>query len=100
MDNFYGKVYKLTSKIPPGKVTTYGEIAKTLGTKDARRVGWALHANKDLSVPCHRVVAKDGKLAPNYAFGGADVQKRKLLKEGVILKDQMHVDLKKCMIKL
>lgn len=100
MYNFFDKVHKLASKIPAGKVTTYGEIAKTLETKDARKVGWALHANKDLSVPCHRVVAKDGRLAPGYAFGGPDKQREKLVKEGVIFKDQMHVDLKKCMIKL
>ncbi len=100
MDNFFDKVHKLTSKIPPGKVTTYGEIAKALGTRNARSVGWALHANKDLSVPCHRVVTKDGRLAPGYAFGGQDVQREKLIKEGVVFKNQMHVDLKKCMIKL
>ncbi len=100
MDNLFEKVHKLTTKIPKGKVTTYGEIAKALGTKDVRKIGWALHANKDLSVPCHRVVNKDGRLAPGYAFGGPNVQREKLIKEGVIFKDQMHVDLKKCMINL
>lgn len=100
MNNFFDKVYKLVTKIPKGKVTTYGEIAKALGTRDVRLVGFALHANKDLSVPCHRVVNKDGRLAPGYAFGGQDVQREKLTKEGVIFKDQMHVDLKKCMINL
>ncbi len=100
IDNFFDKVHKLASKIPLGKVTTYGEIAKALETRDARSVGWALHANKDLSVPCHRVVNKDGRLAPGYAFGGPNVQRKKLIKEGVSFKDQMHVDLKNCMINL
>ncbi|HEX6977209.1 MAG TPA: MGMT family protein [Patescibacteria group bacterium] len=100
MDNLFQKVHEIVTKVPKGKVTTYGEIAKSLGTKDVRKIGWALHANKDLSVPCHRVVNKDGRLAPGYAFGGPDMQKEKLLKEGVLFKDQMHVDLKKCMINL
>ncbi len=60
------------------------------------RVGQALHANGDSQVPCHRVVNKDGRLAPNFAFNGWQEQKRRLLQEGVVFKDQMHVDLKKC----
>ncbi len=66
-----------------GKVATYGQIARILGTRDSRRVGQALHANKDRRVPCHRVVFADGSLAPGYAFGGAGEQKKKLLAEGV-----------------
>jgi len=98
--NFFEEVYTLVRKIPEGNVATYGEIAKALGTRDARRVGHALHANPDTSTPCHRVVNKDGRLAPSYAFGGAGVQKSKLLIEGVIFVDDMHVDLKKCIINL
>lgn len=99
--NFFERVYFLVKKIPKGKVTTYGEIASALGTKDARRIGHALHANPDSSnVPCHRVVNKDGKLAPGYAFGGPNEQRAKLLSEGASFLDDVHVDLKKCMIKL
>lgn len=93
---FFEQVYSIVKKIPRGKVMTYGQIAQVLDTRDARRVGHALHANRDSQVPCHRVVNKDGRLAPGYAFGGADKQKEKLLKEGVNFKDQVHVDLKKC----
>jgi len=100
MTNFFEKVYKIVSNVPQGKVTTYGEIAKVLGTRDARSVGWALHANSDPTIPCHRVVNKEGRVASGYAFGGAGVQRKKLLKEGVIFKNQMQVDLKKCMINL
>jgi methylated-DNA-protein-cysteine methyltransferase-like protein len=99
-NNFFEQVYKVVRKIPKGKVTTYGEIARYLGTTDARKVGWALHANPDKKTPCHRVVNKDGRLAPGYAFGGAGEQKKKLLVEGVIFLDKMHVDLKKCIIDL
>jgi methylated-DNA-protein-cysteine methyltransferase-like protein len=93
---FFAEVYQIVKKVPPGKVITYGQIAKALGTRDARRVGQALHANSDPQVPCHRVVSKEGRLAPGYAFGGANKQREKLTQEGVIFKDQMHVDLKKC----
>lgn len=100
-NGFFEKVYELVRKIPEGKVTTYGEIAGALGTRDARRIGHTLHANPDSNLtPCHRVVAKDGRLAPGYAFGGPNEQKNKLSSEGIIFTDDVHVDLKKCMIKL
>lgn len=79
----FEKIYNIVSKIPKGKVTTYGNIAVTLGV-NPRVVGYALHANKSTeNVPCHRVVFKDGSLAEGYAFGGKDVQKNRLLKEGI-----------------
>ena len=92
---FFQQVYALTRSIPMGKVTTYGELAKALGTRDARRVGHALHANPDQSTPCHRVVSKDGRHAPNYGFGGNLEQRAKLIEEEVTFLDQEHVDLKK-----
>ena len=64
---------------------TYGQIAKILGTRDARKVGWALHANRDRAVPCHRVVSKEGKLAVNFGWGGWREQERRLEREGVEL---------------
>ncbi len=95
-NNFFSQVYELTRQIPEGKVTTYGAIAKALGTRDARRVGHALHANPDGQVtPCHRVVAKDGRLAPHYAFGGSLEQYAKLQMEGVTFLDRDHVNLTK-----
>lgn len=82
-------------QIPAGKVTTYGQLAKALHTKDARRIGHALHANPDSgTTPCHRVVFSDGRLAPGYAFGGPKEQLRKLQLEGVSFIDDEHVDLK------
>jgi len=92
---FFDKVYKKVRSIPEGKVATYGQIADFLGTKDAREIGWALHANKDPHTPCHRVVNRDGRLAENFAFDGYREQRRRLLVEGVIFKDDRHVDLKK-----
>lgn len=92
----FRRIYSLVSRIPQGKVTTYGEIARCLCLTDARVVGWALHANKNSKIPCHRVVDRRGKLAKNYAFGGWQEQKRKLLQEGVIFKNPDTVDLKEC----
>lgn len=90
--NYQQKVFEAVKRIPKGKVTTYGEISKTTGV-NPRMVGWALHANRDGSkVPCHRVVYKEGKLAPGYAFGGPNEQKSKLLAEGIKFVDEDHVD--------
>ena len=93
--SFFDQVYEIVKRIPTGKVMTYGQIAELLGTQDARKVGWALHGNKDPKIPCHRVVNKDGKVATNYAFEGWEEQKRKLLAEGVDFVDEKHVSLKK-----
>lgn len=89
---FFERVYEKVQQIPAGKVMTYGQVADAIGTRDARRVGQALHANKDQKVPCHRVVNKDGRLAPGYAFGGPNEQKNRLLAEGVAFIDDTHID--------
>ncbi|MBI5358679.1 MGMT family protein [Candidatus Amesbacteria bacterium] len=68
---FFEKVWQEVAKIPKRKVATYGQIAQILGTRDARRIGHALHANKDRKIPCHRVVMKDGSMAPGFTFGGS-----------------------------
>jgi methylated-DNA-protein-cysteine methyltransferase-like protein len=92
---FFDQVYKIVKKVPSGKVATYGQIAEILGTKDARRIGWALHDNKNPDIPCHRVVNKDGIVAENFAFGGGREQKNRLVAERVGFLDKTHVDLKK-----
>lgn len=94
--DFFQRVYEVVKKIPASKVMTYGQVAKFLGTRDARKVGWALHANCNPQVPCHRVVKKDGFLADNYAHGGWPEQKRRLLKEKVIFLSPRKVDLAQC----
>jgi methylated-DNA-protein-cysteine methyltransferase-like protein len=97
--NFKEGVYRLVKNIPSGKVLTYGLIAQKLGKpRWSRQVGWALHQNKEGSgVPCHRVVDRNGRLAPNFAFEGAGEQHRRLAAEGVRFADEMHVDLSKCL---
>ncbi len=77
-------VLKLLTQIPQGKVVTYGQISDHLGMRSPRLVGRILHNNPDSEkYPCHRVVFADGSLAPQYAFGGWDTQKEKLVAEGV-----------------
>lgn len=77
-------VYKITSQIPKGKVTTYGNLARLSGIKNPRVVGNILHKNPDpKKIPCHRVVDGNGKVAHKFAFGGAQGQIQKLKSEGV-----------------
>lgn len=92
----YEKIYDAVMTIPKGKVATYGQIAALAGNGGAARVvGNALHVNPAPGViPCHRVVNAQGRLAPNFAFGGDGEQQRLLEAEGVEVNDH-RVDLKK-----
>jgi methylated-DNA-[protein]-cysteine S-methyltransferase len=74
------KVYDILSKIPAGKVTTYGDIAKAIGQPNSPRlIGQILHNNPTpVVVPCHRVIRSNGKIG-GYAYGSR--KKRKLLEE-------------------
>ena len=79
---FNEKVWALTARIPTGKVTTYGDIARALNCNGARAVGNALNRNPFApAVPCHRVVGSAGALT---GFAGGLPKKQQLLKaEGV-----------------
>jgi O-6-methylguanine DNA methyltransferase len=85
------QVYSLLLQIPPGFVTTYGEIARALDSRAYRAIGGILNRNPDAPrVPCHRVVMSDGSLG-GYAFGIE--RKRELLrKEGVLVSDVAVID--------
>jgi methylated-DNA-[protein]-cysteine S-methyltransferase len=90
---FSEKVWNLTRRIPAGRVATYGDLARHLGTSGCRAVGNALHRNPYAPiVPCHRVVGGDGKLI-GYAHG-LDAKRKLLESEGVAVVDG-RVDLKK-----
>lgn len=98
--SYFQDVYRLVKKIPKGKVTTYGSIAKKLGLSP-RTVGHALHLNPDEDItPCHRVVNFEGRIAPGFAFGGIGNQRKKLEREGVKFKDEIHIDLKKYFVQV
>ncbi len=95
-ESMYDRIYRAVMMIPEGTVATYGQIAAMAGSGGAARVvGNALHKNPAPGIiPCHRVVNASGRLAPHFAFGGVEEQRRLLEAEGVEVKDH-HVDLKK-----
>ena len=82
-------LFTVAKQIPRGKVATYGQIARIIGApRAARYVGYALRANpspgtEPESIPCHRVVFKDGRMATGFAFGGPEIQQQMLEEEGV-----------------
>jgi len=88
-DNFFDRVYAVTQHIPLGKVTTYGAIAKFLGTaRSARMVGWALNSSKKrLEIPAHRVVNRKGLLTGKLHFDGTNLMQQLLESEGIVVKN-------------
>ncbi|APG60457.1 MGMT family protein [Christiangramia salexigens] len=82
---FFERVYEVCRKIPYGRVTSYGAIAKYLGAaRSARMVGWAMNASHNLEdVPAHRVVNRNGVLTGKHHFGGSDAMKQLLEAENV-----------------
>ncbi|MGN0988720.1 MAG: MGMT family protein [Eubacteriales bacterium] len=98
---FFASVYRVVTRIPRGKVASYGEVARAAGNpRMARQVGWALHHNPmPGKVPCHRVVMRDGSLTPSFAFGGEEVQRTLLTDEGVLFMPDGRVD-KSCFTSL
>ena len=96
-DNFFEKVYSVARQIPYGKVTSYGAIAKALGTaRSARMVGWAMNAAHNLEdVPAHRVVNRNGLLTGKHHFEGTNLMQQLLESEGVKVVDNQIIDLEK-----
>lgn len=98
--NSLEKIYKVVSSIPKGKILTYKKIAKIVGIKNPRLVGFYLHKNIDpKKIPCHRVIKSNGTLAKGYAFGGLKKQKEMLEKEGIGF-DRNKINLKRYFFKL
>lgn len=96
-DNFFERVYAIVRQIPYGKVTSYGAIAKALGTaRSARMVGWAMNASHHLEdVPAHRVVNRSGLLSGKHHFEGTNLMQQLLESEGVKIIDNKIVDFDK-----
>ncbi|MDT0690700.1 MGMT family protein [Salegentibacter sp. F188] len=86
---FFEKVYYVAAKIPRGRVTSYGAIARFLGSpQSARMVGWAMNASKEKSdVPAHRVVNRNGLLTGKSHFSGTHAMQQLLEEEGVAVRD-------------
>lgn len=95
-EGFYSKVFKVTSQIPYGRVTSYGAIAKHLGAPgSARMVGWALNGSDKQNVPAHRVVNRNGLLTGKHHFQGTNLMQQLLENEGVEVIDNKVTDFKK-----
>lgn len=96
-DNFFERVYAVARQIPYGKVTSYGAIAKTLGTaRSARMVGWAMNAAHNLEdVPAHRVVNRKGLLTGKHHFDGTNLMQQLLESEGIVVKNNQIMDFEK-----
>ena len=93
MKNFFNDVYEVVKLIPPGRVTSYGSIARYLGTKmSARMVGWAMNAaHSDPHIPAHRVVNRIGLLTGKIHFESPDAMQIRLEAEGIeIVNDQVQ----------
>jgi len=95
MSDTYEKIYAVVRQIPQGTVASYGQVALLAGNpKWSRVVGYALHVNPDPDgIPCYRVVTKDGRVSPAFAFGGENIQIALLKEDGVEFVDDTHVDM-------
>ncbi len=97
MGDVFGRIYDVVRSIPEGRVATYGQVAAYAGNpRWARVVGYALHVNPEPGIiPCHRVLNREGRTAPAFAFGGEDVQRALLEAEGIAFEADGSIDLEK-----
>jgi methylated-DNA-protein-cysteine methyltransferase-like protein len=96
--DFFSRVYQVVRLIPPGRVTTYGAIARYLGSpQSSRMVGWAMNNSHTQSgyVPAHRVINRNGMLTGKHHFGGPKVMEELLESEGIHVENDRVLDFKK-----
>jgi methylated-DNA-protein-cysteine methyltransferase-like protein len=94
--SFFEEVYEVVKQIPSGRVTTYGAIARYLGSGlSSRMVGWAMNACHHLpEVPAHRVVNRNGILTGKHHFATSTLMQELLEKEGVRIVNDKVIDFK------
>ena len=93
--DFFSRVYEIARLIPYGRVTSYGAIARCIGSPQAARmVGWAMNqaSSQPDFIPAHRVVNRTGMLSGKHHFGGPRVMQELLESEGVRIEDDRVVD--------
>ncbi len=96
MNNSYQKFYAVVKNIPPGKVATYGQVAKLAGLpRQARQVGYALSALEDNTVPWQRVVNAKGEISARSNSDYENLQKILLEEEGIRFDANGRIDLAK-----
>ena len=93
-NDFFEMVFEVARLIPKGRVTSYGAIAKYLGTaRSSRMVGWAMNKahTHHHPVPAHRVVNRIGMLSGKLHFGDPKLMQQLLESEGIkVKKDQVQ----------
>lgn len=98
MSDFFNDVYEVVKHIPFGRVSSYGAIARYLGSaKSARMVGWAMNSSHHLQekIPAHRVVNSSGLLTGKRYFGPGDEMKNLLKAEGIRVENDQVQDFEK-----
>jgi len=93
--DFFERVYEVTKLIPFGRVTSYGAIARYLGSgRSARMVGWALNSchTRPEFIPAHRVVNRLGLLSGKLHFGNSGTMQQLLENEGIKVIDDEIID--------
>lgn len=96
--SFFENVFEVVMQIPKGRVTSYGAIAKYLGSGlSARMVGWAMNASHSSvsKIPAHRVVNRNGMLTGRHHFETPTKMEELLIKDGISVKDDTIVDFEK-----
>jgi methylated-DNA-protein-cysteine methyltransferase-like protein len=94
---FFDSVYQVVKLIPSGKITTYGAIARYIGSpQSARMVGYALNGSSSLDefIPAHRVVNRLGLLTGKRYFGGNSMEEL-LQAEGIQIKENQIISMTK-----
>ena len=91
--DFFSRVYEVVRRVPAGRVTTYGAIARYIGAPQAARmVGWAMNNSHTQGeyVPAHRVINRNGILTGKHHFGSPCVMQELLESEGVaVIEDRV-----------
>ena len=93
-NDFFKDVYDVVRHIPRGKVTSYGAIARYLGSaRSSRMVGWAMNAShRKADIPAHRVVNRLGILTGKHHFGEPTEMQQRLEAEGIEVKNDQVVN--------
>jgi methylated-DNA-protein-cysteine methyltransferase-like protein len=94
-ENFFRRVYDVVRLIPEGRVTSYGAIARFIGSpQSSRMVGWAMNAShrEPGHIPAHRVVNRNGMLTGKHHFRHPDLMQELLESEGIDVENDRILD--------
>ena len=90
---FFQAVYEIVAQIPRGRVVSYGQIARLLGSpRAARQVGWAMRQCPE-ELPWQRVIMSDGSIAGG---GWSELRRALLEEEGIPFLPDGRVDMARC----